>query len=193
MSMTHALNRLVCQSGTCHREIFFVDGNDLAEAVTARVKEQATVVMWQVRGIVWQIYRPMRVNEVINNLQNSLEARIFTGNAELFLQREQNGFRVRFVEDGTGDPVKFVDSFSRFWGKIDQTNIDGEFVHLADKNRKISLTVPFLQDVQNIEYLGLTTRNYIAADKSTGLAGYVDYRFLSVDSADYNGSVSREG
>ena len=38
-------------------------------------------------------------------------------------------------------------------------------------------------DDKGKKFYGLTTRNYIDSDKATGLSGYVDYRFVALESA----------
>ena len=183
MGIENALNGLVYERGHSHCEIFFIEDKDITKIVNEKFNTQSIVVIWKMNGISWKIYRPPKTENVIKELTEGLEARIFNETAEIFFQREKNGFRGRFVKDGVGEPVKFVDSFSRFFGK--KESIDGEFVKLVDRERKIFLSIPFFQNAEDVNYLGLTTRNYIGVEKNTGLSGYVDYRFLSVDSADY--------
>ena len=110
------------------------------------------------------------------------EIRIFNEVEELHLIKINDEFLGRYVKDGTGQEVKYVDSFSRFWDE--KYNIKNGFIELRDVGRKISLKIPFDEGLSDTKYLGLKTRNYIGSDKNTDLSGYIDYGFLSISSVE---------
>ena len=139
-------------------------------------------VAWQIQNVVFgktENYR-LILKDGLPEVKNFLECRIFNEVEELHLKNISGEFRGRYVRDGIGNKKFFADSFARFWGKF-QTSENG-FVKLIDSERKLCLELP---TDEQAEYYGLLTRNYIGSDEETGLSGYVDYRFLKIEGADF--------
>lgn len=114
------------------------------------------------------------------------EIRVFNQLGELHLERmgEAAGGRFRLDSKAAADgmhPQEYVDSMARLWGKASKTESDGR-ICLADADRKLSLTIPAC--CQKSDYYGLVTRNYIGENPVTHQAGYVDYRYVAICSAD---------
>lgn len=140
-------------------------------------------IAWQVQSIIWGKFDGEKFLLKENqppNFDDWLECRIFNERAEIHLKRTGNNFSGRYVldEDGTGD--FYVDSFARLWGE-NSSAADG-WITLTDAPRKLSMTIPCADGDK--KFYGLTTRNYIDSDTATGLSGYVDYRFVALDSAE---------
>jgi len=131
--------------------------------------------------------KPDAVTEIFGNL-DAMQSSIQTDDIELvdFDIIARDGVRLDDVTgtvDDDGDDDFYVDSFSRLWGE--RTNSAGDWITLTDKPRKISMTLPCTFDDK--KFYGLTTRNYIGSDEATGLSGYVDYRFVAIEPADWDG------
>lgn len=144
-------------------------------------------VAWQIQSIVWGKFDGEKLflkdNRQIN-FDDWLECRIFNQRRELHLKRAGKDFVGRYVCDEEGEKVFYVDSFARFWGECIPKTDDG-WITLRDKPRKIFMEIPYKD--YNKKFYGLMTRNYIGSDEATGLSGYVDYRFVSIESADWDG------
>lgn len=142
------------------------------------------VIVWAIQAVsfgYWNGSRMILVNKEINQ-EDILELRVWNESEELHLLRDGDEFYGRQVIDGTGDEQYVVDSFARLWGqKTDGEAIPEGYIRLCDKNRGLELMVPYKGEMAR--ELGLTTRNYIGYDIHTGLAGYNDYRFVSIDAA----------
>ena len=148
------------------------------ETLEQELQNNSIVVVWQIHNIIWGHYQDNKL-ELLDGTRNTdfyQEIRVFNEVEELHLIKIDNEFNGRYIKDRTGQEVRYVDSFSRFWGE--KYIIKDGFIELRDIGRKISLKF------FDAKYLGLTTRNYIGSDKNTGLSGYVDYRFLSINSAE---------
>ena len=144
------------------------------------------VVAWQVQSVIWGKFDGEKIllkDNSAPNVDDWLECRIFNRNEEIHLKRSGNDFVGRFIRDTTGTGTFYVDSFARLWGKY--TTSTNDWITLSDKPRKISMTLPHTDDAKN--FYGLLTRNYIGSDEATGLSGYVDYRFVAIESADWEG------
>ncbi len=100
-----------------------------------------------------------RTTDLTPNFDEWLECRIFNRGAELHLKRDGNIFNGRLISDAEGDG----------------------WITLRDAPRKLSMEIPC--DDGGKKFYGLTTRNYIDSDAATGLSGYVDYRFVAIESA----------
>ena len=166
-------------------------------------------VAWQVQSVTWGKFDGERlllkddaapdldqrscddpdhvVKEAAPDLDDWLECRIFNRQEEIHLKRAGNNFVGRFVRDEAGTGTFYVDSFSRLWGE--RTAATGDWITLTDAPRKISMTLPCA--VVDKKSYGLLTRNYIGSDAArqdaTGLSGYVDYRFVAIEPADWDG------
>lgn len=149
---------------------------------TGLLKNDATIVIWRIQSILWgsvkngtvQFYGDEKVVP-----QAILEMRIFNKEEELFVVQEGNEFIGRYINDEGTEKIKYVDSLARLWGK--RTDRQGEYIVLKDATRKLALQIPCSEDA---EYYGLVTRNYIGYAKETGQAGYTDYRFVAITSAE---------
>ena len=143
-------------------------------------------VAWQIQSVVWG---KIGDENFLANVDDLLEIRLFNRREEIHLKRLGEKFFGRYVRDEDGTGTFYADSFARLWGE----NISSEngFITLRDERRKISMTLP-CDDGK--KFYGLLTRNYIDSDvdeknpdKSTGLSGYVDYRFVAIEPADWDG------
>ena len=143
-------------------------------------ESHGTFVAWQVQNIVWGKFdgdKLLLKDDASPNFDDWLECRVFNEREELHIKRAGEKFFGRYVRDGSGAETYYVDSFARLWG---ERSADG-WLTLVDAARKISMTIPC--DDGGKKFYGLTTRNYIGSDAATGLSGYVDYRFVAIESA----------
>ena len=160
-----------------------------AEDVEAFLREKFSdgiFVAWQIQNIVWGKFDGEKIWLKDNrrlNFDDWLECRIFNPRAELHLKRVGQNLIGRYVCDSEGEKIFYVDSFSRLWGKCSATA--DSWITLLDKPRKISMEIPCADGGKN--FYGLMTRNYIGSDEATGLSGYVDYRFVAIEPADWDG------
>ena len=136
---------------------------------------------WQIQSVVWGKFDGEKLllrGDCPPNIDDWLECRIFNESEEIHLKRDGEIMRGRYIRDTAGTGTDYVDSFARLWGeRVDYA--DG-WITLRDDGRKISMEIPCDFDAKKC---GLTTRNYIGSDDDTGLSGYVDYRFVAIDSA----------
>ena len=139
-------------------------------------------VAWQVQSIVWGKFDGEKLllkdNQSLN-VDDWLECRIFNRQEELHLKRTGENFSGRYICDIAGEEKFYVDSFARLWGE--RKNSSDGWIKLCDEERKLSMTIPC--DDGGRKFYGLLTRNYIGSDEDTGLSGYVDYRFVAIESA----------
>ena len=144
-------------------------------------------------AVVWLEYA-IEIVEADARLQKLLqeneaywqEIRVFNQLGELHLERagESAGGRFRLDSKAAANgmhPQEYVDSVARLWGRAAHSEADGR-ICLADEDRKLSLAIPACG--QKSEYYGLVTRNYIGENPVTHQAGYVDYRYVAICSAD---------
>ncbi len=157
--------------------------NEVENILRDKLKNpRAIFVAWQIQSIVWGNYDgklSLRGN-VPPEPENWLEFRIFNETEELHLKRVNENFIGRYVNDSEGSGNFYVDSFARFWGE--KISASDGYVNLLDRNRKLYMEIPCAQD--KFKWYGLLTRNYIESDESTGLSGYVDYRFVAIEPAE---------
>ena len=139
-------------------------------------------VAWQVQNIVWGKFDGEKLllkDNLPPDFDDWLECRIFNDSAEIHVKRTGNNFSGRYVRDDDGAGDFYVDSFARLWGE-NSSAVDG-WITLTDAPRKLSMIIPCADGGK--KFYGLTTRNYIDSDEATGLSGYVDYRFVALESA----------
>lgn len=156
----------------------------LLQVFTENMQEPATLAVWSAASVRWAKWDGKEMHFAGEKPEASLvyELRLFNRDKEIHLVRRGNRFTGRCIIDGEGEPSAYVDSFSRLWGeKISESH---GFVTSRDKDRKIELTVPC---EEKGKYYGLTTRNYVGTNEETGQAGYRDYRFVSIEAADWEG------
>lgn len=142
----------------------------------------AIFVAWQIQSIVWGKFDGEKLllkENLAPNFDDWLECRIFNRYEEIHLKRNGEIFSGRYISDAEGNEDFYVDSFARLWGE-NSSEADG-WIKLEDKPRKLSMEIPC--DDGGKKFYGLTTRNYIDSDAATGLSGYVDYRFVALESA----------
>ena len=142
----------------------------------------AIFVAWQVQSIIWGKFDGKKIlvaESTTPNVEDWLECRIFNECEELHLKREGELFSGRYIRDEVGSGKFYVDSFARLWGE-NSSEADG-WIKLVDTSRKLSMTIPC--NDYGKKFYGLKTRNYIDSDETTGLSGYVDYRFVAIESA----------
>ena len=145
-------------------------------------------VAWQIQSIVWGKFDGEKLVLKDNrrpNFDDWLECRIFNRSAELHLKRDGQNFVGRYVCDTQGEKIARVDSFARLWGERDENFSADDWIALRDKPRKIFMEIPCSDGGK--KYYGLLTRNYVGCDAETGLSGYVDYRFVAIEPADWDG------
>lgn len=143
----------------------------------------ATVVVWQVNTIRWGKWEQGTLAFADSQEAKTalwLECRIFNEEKELHLTRQKDQFTGRLVEDGAGEATEYVDACSRFWGECKAR--EAGWMTLRDDDRKLSLTVP--ESEGTARFYGLVTRNYIGIHEKTAQAGYTDYRYVKIASAD---------
>ena len=139
-------------------------------------------IAWQIQNIIWGKFDGEKLllkENLPPNVDDILECRVFNRYEEIHLKRAGKNFVGRYMRDELGEGNFYVDSFARLWGEC--TNSADGWITLLDKPRKISMELPC--DSSDKKFFGLLTRNYIASDQTTGLSGYVDYRFVAIESA----------
>ena len=161
--------------------------NDVENFIRQKFKNQRAVfVAWQIQNIIWG---KVEGGKLFSNAEITpqfwLECRIFNAAEELHLKRIENKLRGRYVQDTEGAGDFYVDSFSRFWGENSGAT-DG-YIKLLDRQRKLFMEIPC--ENKNSKWYGLLTRNYISSDKTTGLSGYTDYRFVAIEPAEEGGNI----
>lgn len=143
----------------------------------------ATVVVWQVNTIRWGKWEQGTLTFADGQEAKTalwLECRIFNEEKELHLTRQKDQLKGRLVEDGAGEATEYVDACSRFWGECKAR--EAGWMTLRDDDRKLLLTVPEAEG--DARFYGLVTRNYIGIHEKTAQAGYTDYRYVRIASAD---------
>ncbi|MCQ5209282.1 CRISPR-associated protein Csx19 [Megasphaera massiliensis] len=158
------------------------EAQHLGDVIKQYMKDSASLVVWQRQQISWGRWDGSSLvfaNQKTLDENQILEIRVFNENEELHLYRRHGAYEGRYVCDGEGSVQSHVDALSRLWGH--KTNHDGNFATLKDDERFLSMTVPCQEKA---DYYGLVTRSYIEADAKTGQAGYTDYRFVRIESAE---------
>lgn len=186
MSLETAENPLILMDGISLKKEFSLPVTDeaLLKVFADDMPEPAVLAVWSAASVCWAQWDGKEMYFAGEKPEASLiyELRLFNREGEIHLVRKGNQFCGRCITDGEGEPSAYVDTFSRLWGeKISESH---GFVTLRDKDRKIELTVPCEEEGS---YYGLTTRNYVGINEETGQAGYRDYRFVSIEAADWEG------
>lgn len=185
MGQELAEKSLEVQELQCHREMVKIEVNEasLLACLQQYFPEQGSLMIWAIQTVTAGIWDGKDLTLADDDVKAAdiLELRLFSPDSELHLKRADDTFVGRYVRDSQGAGTEVVDSFSRLWGEQQpQMSPDG-LLRLLDAPRKLTLTVPCAGSIGVTRYLGLTTRNYIGYEKETGLAGYVDMRFVSID------------
>ncbi len=159
----------------------------LTELLVQKLKAPACLAVWALHAVTFGHWdgTSMTLHNNQVNIADIIEIRVFNKQEEIHLLQEDEFFEGRYIcDDDNGNPQEVVDSFSRFWGECESPGTVAEtdtYVELKDTSRKLTLNIPLLQVSQRGKYYGLTTRSYIGYDRTTGLAGYADQRFVSID------------
>ena len=183
MSIELAKYPLTIVQGACNVDKVHNKAND--DSIYAWIKQfftDATIVIWRMHRVEWGTITSGRITLKDNNPLDSdtiLETRIFSEMAELRLVRSGNEFVGRYIVDKGMKAAKYIDSMARLWGE--KVSREGEYVLLKDAKRKMTLCVPSEEEA---EFYGLVTRNYIGYAEQNGQAGYVDYRYVRITSAE---------
>lgn len=169
--------KIVSENVTCEISL-----TDVENIIRGNFKNpRANFVTWQVQNIMWGKYNNGEFLTLSSiTPQFWLECRIFNETEELHLKRIENKFCGRYITETLGDGNFYADSFSRFWGE--NSGVTDGFIKLLDKQRKLYMEIPC--EKNNSTWYGLLTRNYISSDEKTGLSGYTDYRFVSIEPAE---------
>lgn len=150
------------------------------EELLSDIAGECSVVVWLDYAVIWgrltggKLYLANGENLELKYVQ---EMRIFNQACELYIQNTGKEWQRRYIQDGSGEQIEYVDTTSRLWGEA--TGTEDGFVKLCDKSRKIELCVPVVEE--GGKYYRLRTRNYIQYDSVTGQAGYGDFRFVAVE------------
>ena len=154
----------------------------LGDVIKQYMKDTASLVVWQRHQISWGQWDGSSLilaNQEDLDENQIIEIRVFNDKEELHLYRRRGAYEGRYVCDGEGAVQSHVDTLARLWGH--KTAHDGTFATLKDDERFLSMTVPCQEKA---DYYGLVTRSYIDVDDETGQAGYRDYRFVRIESAE---------
>lgn len=154
---------------------------------------EGTVVIWQINKIRWGTFRDGHMIFADGKPEQTslwLEGRFFNEKGEVYLTREKSFaktqlFSIRILLDGEGEACEHVDTLSRFWGECKAR--DENWITLRDGDRKLEQIVPAVAD--KARFYGLVTRSYIGYDTVTAQAGYQDYRYVRIASADQKGEI----
>ena len=158
------------------------DEQALLALLTDTLSESATAVIWQYQKIIFgqwdgkQLFLPEKSKFSANLVE---ELRVFHSSAELHLLREDGRLFGRLRKDSDGTDDECVDVIAPFWGV--NAGRSGSYVSLRDADRKLQLVIPCEEES---ERYGLVTRSYIGRDENNGQAGYTDYRYVQITSAD---------
>ena len=159
----------------------------LTELLTKKLKAPACLAVWALHAVTfghWDGTKLTLHNHQVD-IADIIEMRIFNAQEEIHLLQEDEFFAGRYIcDDANGSPQEVIDSFSRFWGECESPETVTEtdtYVELRDASRKLTLNIPLPDNGKGGKYYGLTTRSYIGYDRTTGLAGYADQRFVSID------------
>lgn len=159
----------------------------LTGLLAKKLKAPAYLVVWALQAITfgrWDGTKLALQNNQVD-IADIIEMRAFNAQEEIHLLQAEEYFEGRYIsDDDSGSPQEVIDSFSRFWGECEDPEAVAEtdaYVELKDASRKLTLNIPLPEGGKRGKYYGLTTRNYIGYDRTTGLAGYADQRFVSIE------------
>lgn len=180
--MDLAMNPLKLQFGNVQTQ-YIAEEKSLAEILRTYIKGNARLICWQRQRIVWGTWQNQQLAVADGSVLDErkiIEIRVFNEKEEIHLVKKRKQYIGRYLQDGIGTETAYVDSLSRFFGK--KSSIQGEYITLRDTERFLTLTIPC--EDKNAVFYGLVTRNYIAANETTGQAGYSDYRFVQITAAE---------
>lgn len=188
LELTKKLIINFCTSQTAKIDIARTEA-DLCSEYKKHSLTDATIVIWQINKIVWGTINAGEIKLIGDETlcpELWQEIRIFNEAAEIHLVNKDNRLIGRLRCDSTGEGSEYVDTLSRFWGKIDSC---ADTIVLTDKNRKLTLELPYPKNIDQPpkEYLGLITRSYIGCNEKTAQSGYIDYRYVKISNADREG------
>ena len=155
---------------------------DVEEVFSSVLGSEGTVVIWMMNRIIWTRFENghIKLDEEATEVDYWQEVRGFNRSGEVHLVRIGEALSGRSIIDKESSgswKEGYVDTIAPLWG--DNSGFSDGAVHLVDKDRKLKLDIPCLDG--KADNYGLVTRSYIQADETTGLSGYVDYRYLAVE------------
>lgn len=187
MSIDLALEPLQLKKGKQYKKkvVLSLAAENVAEFLQEQCIVAATVICWQANKVFWAKWDGNNfVMPGDEKLQPKLwlEIRVFNEDMELKLRNNRGQLQGRFIDErnGQAEPCEYVDSLSRLWGEAAGTE-DG-WMMVEDKSRKLRQQLPEI--AEPARFYGLITRNYVGVNERTAQAGYVDYRYVKICSAD---------
>ena len=156
----------------------------ITRVLADKLPQPALAVIWQRHRISWGRWQEGKLSLADGSVLEPAyieELRVFNAAAELRLCRQGEGLQGRFVRDSEGASTKCVDSLSRFWGE--KKAVEAGYVTLRDADRKLTLTIP-CDEAADARWYGLITRSYVGVNEHTHQAGYADYRYMGIASAE---------
>ena len=155
----------------------------LIQSLQEWMDQDGSVICWQVHRIIWGKWQ---AGQVVLSDGTALdgtylqEIRVFNALEEVHLKKRGNEWQGRYIKDEGPEEGACVDALSPLWGSNESRVCHDGYALLEDRDRKLYQCVPSADEA---EFYGLVTRNYIGFNEQTGQAGYVDYRFKAVTSA----------
>ncbi len=181
-----ALNELQIQSAGYQERPVCIEcsQNALQQELEQCQMKNATICLWMMQKIAWGTWNGSLIeftgtSNDTGSAEYWQELRVFNDDAELHLKRYGDKLKGRFIRDAGQESREHVDSIARLWGECSSNE---NCLCLDDHNRKLHMELPKSED--KALYYGLVTRNYIGINPRTHQAGYVDYRFVRIASAD---------
>lgn len=155
---------------------------EIEETFSSVLEKEGIVVIWLMNRIIWTRFENghIKLEEDESEVDYWQEVRGFNGLGEIHLVRFGETLSGRSVIDKESSgswKEGYVDIIAPLWG--DNAGFVDGVVHLVDEDRKLTLDIPCADG--SVANYGLVTRSYIKADETTGLSGYVDYRYLAVE------------
>lgn len=152
------------------------------------MKYDGLVITWSVHEVKWGYYKQgvFQFSDGTTDVDLAFlqDMRIFNECEELRLTVRHGEGVYRYINDESGEPVRYVDSTSRLIGEnnagYSQLNQVEGFTYLVDTGRKLSQIIPISTSKQ---YCYLTTRNYIGY-LDNYQASYTDYRYVKIADKD---------
>lgn len=148
--------------------------SSLEKLLQSKLKAIAQVVLWQNNKVIFGKFDGISLSwgeSFAFDAQQLVEFRAFNKDEELLVE---NG-NYRYILDGEGEEVEFVETYSRLWGR--KIAAADEYSVLEDAERKMTLVIPV---VGNSDYYELGMRSYIGYVEKTNQASYTMYRYTEI-------------
>lgn len=156
--------------------------DDIERVFSSVLGNEGIVVIWMMNRIFWTRFENghIKLEEDGSEVDYWQEVRGFNGTGEIHLVRAGGSLFGRSVIDKESSgswKEGYIDIIAPLWG--DNAGFADGVVHLVDEDRRLKLDIPCADG--SATHYGLVTRSYIKADETTGLSGYVDYRYLAIE------------